>query len=77
MTDTAVDPHLPSMTQTDGGLAPELPANIKATGLDRATLLDLALKTAHAVPQFTTEAGGALYALAADNHRRFVGTNAY
>src|SRR5271155_1184422 len=51
----AVDSHLPKMIETDGGLAPESPVNAKAPGLDRPILLALALKTAHVMPQFTTE----------------------
>jgi hypothetical protein len=51
----AIDPNLPKMIETEGGWAPESPVHVKDTGLDRANLLDLALKTAHVMPQFTTE----------------------
>jgi hypothetical protein len=51
----SIDPHLPKMVETGNGMAPAAPANVQATGIDRATLLDLALKTAHVTPQLTTE----------------------
>ena len=50
-----VDPFLPPMVKSDGGLAPEAPTSVKTIGLDRSILLDLALKTAHLLPQFSTE----------------------
>lgn len=48
--------HLPKMFETEGGLAPESPANLAATGISRAVLTDMVLKTAHGVSQITTEA---------------------
>ncbi|MDE3061206.1 MAG: hypothetical protein KGJ06_09360 [Pseudomonadota bacterium] len=48
-------PYLPKMIEAEGGHAPEAPATLKATGIDRTDLLDLALKTAHLLPQLSTE----------------------
>lgn len=47
--------QLTRMVETEGGSAPEFPANIRATGIDKLVLQDLALKTAHTVSQITTE----------------------
>lgn len=47
--------HLPKLIETESGPAPEAPTTMKATGIDRAILLDLALKTAHLLPQLSTE----------------------
>lgn len=56
MTSPAGNIYLPKlMTLDDGGFAPVAPANIAATGIDRAVLSGLALKTAYVLPQFTAE----------------------
>lgn len=53
---------LPSMIEVGGTLAPESPATIDDTGLDRSVLLDLALRAAYVDPHFTTErAAGRLH----------------
>jgi len=48
-------PHLPRMVQLGNVLAPAAPADLDDTGLDRGVLVDLTLKYAFTVPQFTTE----------------------
>jgi predicted ATPase with chaperone activity len=56
MEEKVADPFLPKMLQMDdGSFAPAAPTNAQSTGVDRALLLDLALKTAYVLPQFSTE----------------------
>ena len=47
--------HLPKLLQLEQGMAPAAPSSVAATGVARHVLLDLALKIAHILPQFTTE----------------------
>ena len=47
--------HLPPMFETEDGFAPESPANMAATGVDRTLLSDMVLKTAYSVATVTTE----------------------
>jgi hypothetical protein len=47
--------HLPKMVPAGTALAPAAPVNVAGTGVDLPILLDLALKAAYIVPQFTTE----------------------
>jgi predicted ATPase with chaperone activity len=46
---------LPGFISLDGLDAPECPRDLKSTGIDRGLLADLALKTAQALPQCTTQ----------------------
>src|SRR5262245_25449223 len=48
-------PVLPGIMQPNEAQAPAAPVEVRDCGVDRATLLDLALKTAATVPQFNTE----------------------
>lgn len=50
---------MPKMFETEDGLAPESPANIAATGINRSVLSELVLKTAYSVSNITTEAAAA------------------
>jgi predicted ATPase with chaperone activity len=52
---TGDSPLLPRMIPLGAGMAPAAPAEVRDTGVDRGTLLDLALKTAATVPQLNTE----------------------
>ncbi len=47
------------MFETEGGLAPESPSSVAATGISRTVLLDMVLKTAYSVSQLTTEGASA------------------
>ena len=47
--------HLARMVPTGNALAPAAPVDVAATGVDGASLLDLALKAAYTIPQFSTE----------------------
>jgi len=47
--------YLPKLLTLEDGYAPAAPVNVAATGIDRAILLDLALKTAYVLPQFVAE----------------------
>jgi predicted ATPase with chaperone activity len=49
------DAHLPKMVLADDGHAPEAPSNVRSTGIDRAILIELALKVAHINSQISTD----------------------
>ena len=53
--DNSISSYLPKMFETDGGLAPESPANIAATGISKSLLSDMVLKTAYGVSNISTE----------------------
>lgn len=56
MTGAASNTFLPKLIQMeDGSFAPQAPASVAATGIDRSVLSGLALKTAYVLPQFTAE----------------------
>ncbi|MFW0777855.1 MAG: hypothetical protein ACN2B6_09080 [Rickettsiales bacterium] len=55
MSEADINKHLPKMTQLEDGYAPLAPSSVKATGIAKGVLLDLALKTAYVLPQFTTQ----------------------
>jgi len=50
-----VSTALPKLIQLESGFAPAAPVSVAATGVSRALLSDIALKTAYILPQFTTE----------------------
>jgi len=47
--------QLPKMKQTDEGYAPEVPLNVRATGIERSILIELALKVAHVNSHISTD----------------------
>ena len=47
--------HLPPLVALGGELVPRAPTDFREAGISTATLLDLALKAAYSVSQFTTE----------------------
>lgn len=55
MTPVAHNEYMPKLIALEDGHAPAAPVNVAATGIDRTILVDLALKTAYVLPQFTTE----------------------
>ncbi len=55
MIDIASESFLPKMIDVGAGFAPAAPGKIADCGIDRQLLIDLALRTAYLMPQFTTE----------------------
>jgi hypothetical protein len=55
MVEITSESYLPKMIDVGAGFAPAAPGKIADCGVDRAVLLDLMLRTAYVLPQFTTE----------------------
>jgi hypothetical protein len=55
MKTTDANPNLPRLVNLGGIDAPAAPAKVQETGIDAGALVDLLLKHADAVPNFTTE----------------------
>src|SRR5438132_6509602 len=51
----AKDPHLPPLVRIGDLIAPKAPQDIATAGLEEEVLIDLAVKMAGTIPQFTTE----------------------
>src|SRR5260370_33291025 len=49
------DPHLPAMLRVGDLIAPKAPQTLAAAGLEEGVLIDLGVKLAYSVAQFTTE----------------------
>ena len=49
------DPHLPPLVRIGDLIAPKAPQDIATAGLEEEVLIDLAVKMAGTIPQFTTE----------------------
>ena len=55
MIEMASEDYLPKMIDIGAGFAPAAPGKIADCGIDRSILLDLVLRTAYMLPQFTTQ----------------------